>query len=147
MTLHWQNPVSKGSQAKKPTGITETTSEGTTSAAADAMKVVAALREQMRQPKAMASQLTNKSGPLNRASTDLDQRLEQSLRPESLADYIGQSSLHASLNIAIEAAKQREEPLDHVLLYGPPGLGKTSLAMVLSKAMGANIHLTSASCS
>ena len=73
-----------------------------------------------------------------------DERTEQSLRPKTLADYVGQSALKEQLQIALQASKAREEALDHVLFYGPPGLGKTSLALVLANEMQAPIHLTSA---
>lgn len=68
--------------------------------------------------------------------------LETSLRPRFLRDYIGQESIKANLDIALAAAKQRKEPIEHVLLYGAPGLGKTTLAHVIANEMGANIRIT-----
>lgn len=68
---------------------------------------------------------------------------ETSLRPESLDDFIGQPELKSSLNISIAAAKERGEPVEHILLYGNPGLGKTTLAHIIGKEMGSNVKVTS----
>ena len=72
-----------------------------------------------------------------------DIRIEGSLRPQKLTDYIGQSKIKENLKIYIEAAKLRKDPLDHVLFYGPPGLGKTTLAGIIANEMGVNIKVTS----
>ncbi|MBR3152517.1 MAG: Holliday junction branch migration DNA helicase RuvB [Clostridia bacterium] len=68
---------------------------------------------------------------------------ENSLRPKTLNEYIGQTKVKENMKICIEAAKKREEPLDHVLLYGPPGLGKTTLSNILANEMNCNIKITS----
>jgi Holliday junction DNA helicase RuvB len=75
--------------------------------------------------------------------TDEDRGSELSLRPRRLSEFIGQNRIKESLSIFIEAARSRGEPLDHVLLYGPPGLGKTTLASIISVEMGVRLRITS----
>lgn len=74
---------------------------------------------------------------------DEDIKIETNLRPQTLDEYIGQKKTKEKLKVYIEAAKQREEPLDHVLFYGPPGLGKTTLAGIIANEMGTHIKITS----
>ena len=72
-----------------------------------------------------------------------DGALDTSLRPKSMRDYIGQDKVKGNLEIAIAASKKRSEALDHILLYWPPGLGKTTLANIVAVEMGVNIKITS----
>src|ERR1700712_966521 len=72
-----------------------------------------------------------------------EEELLNTLRPKDFANYIGQDRLKKNLRLAIDAAKKRGEPIDHVLLYGPPGLGKTTMASVIANEMGAQIRITS----
>ena len=71
-----------------------------------------------------------------------EQRIELTLRPRTFLEYVGQERLKKNLKLAIDAAKKRSEPIDHVLLYGPPGLGKTTMAAVIANEMGADIRIT-----
>ena len=82
-------------------------------------------------------------GVLSGKPHDEDLALETSLRPHRLADYIGQEKVKDNLSIAMAAAQMRGEPLDHVLLYGPPGLGKTTLSCIIAAEMGVSVRVTS----
>ncbi len=76
-------------------------------------------------------------------SDDVDEQIiEVTLRPQSFKDYVGQERLKKNLKLAIDAAKKRGEPIDHVLLYGPPGLGKTTMASVIANEMGVGLRIT-----
>ena len=75
-------------------------------------------------------------------NTTEDSDVEISLRPQTLHEYIGQDKVKENLAIYIEAAKRRSEPLDHVLLYGPPGLGKTTLSSIIAHELGVNLRVT-----
>ena len=79
-----------------------------------------------------------------KANTQETEHNEEKIRPQKLADYIGQKDLKKILDIAIAAAKGRQDPLDHLLLYGPPGLGKTTMSLILAAEMGVNCKITSA---
>ena len=71
-----------------------------------------------------------------------EQKIELTLRPQNFSEYVGQERLKKNLKLAIDAAKKRGEPIDHVLLYGPPGLGKTTMATVIANEMNTNIRVT-----
>ena len=87
----------------------------------------------------------NAKNPIMKPETvEADKTFENSIRPKSFDAYIGQSALKETLKITIEAAKKREQPLDHLLFYGPPGLGKTTIAGVIASQMGVEIKITSA---
>ena len=79
----------------------------------------------------------------NPQPTDDDRLFEEGLRPRSLSEFVGQNAIKENLSIFIEAARRRNEALDHVLLLGPPGLGKTTLAHVISHELGVTIRTTS----
>ncbi len=87
----------------------------------------------------------NAKNPVIKAETiECDRNFENCIRPKNFDSYIGQSALKETLKITIAAAKKREQPLDHLLFYGPPGLGKTTLAGVIAEQMGVEIKITSA---
>jgi Holliday junction DNA helicase RuvB len=85
-----------------------------------------------------------KSADLESKEVEFDKSYERNIRPKCFEEYIGQKALKDTLSVTIEAAKKRELPLDHLLFYGPPGLGKTTLATIIANEMGVNIKITSA---
>lgn len=87
---------------------------------------------------------TKRTEKLSPSVTEFDMTFENNIRPKTFDSYIGQTNLKNMLKISIEAAKKREVPLDHLLFYGPPGLGKTTLACVIANETGADIKITSA---
>jgi holliday junction DNA helicase RuvB len=97
-------------------------------------------------PRSLPTQLASANSDILQAEiTNTEESLqEETLRPSSLAEYIGQKDLKGVLDIAIQAAKVRKESLDHLLLYGPPGLGKTTMSLILATEMGVNCKITAA---
>jgi Holliday junction DNA helicase RuvB len=87
--------------------------------------------------------IVNPAADQNNDTNAPEEQYENSLRPKHFGEYIGQERLKKNLKLAIDAAKKRGEPVDHVLLYGPPGLGKTTMASVIANEMGAQIRITS----
>ena len=98
--------------------------------------------ENIQKPLDINKKTKNKN--LETKETAFDKSFENNIRPKKLEEYIGQSALKNTLKISIEAAKKRNKPLDHLLFYGPPGLGKTTLASVIANELEANIKITSA---
>src|SRR5438270_6187561 len=84
-----------------------------------------------------------KTTPLTTKATPEEEPIEQSLRPQSLDEFVGQERLKKNLRVFMEAARQRKEPLDHCLFYSPPGLGKTTLAGIIAHEMKAGLRITS----
>src|ERR1700694_2436671 len=85
--------------------------------------------------------MTDRISPGEKRSEDKE--FDRSLRPRHLSEFIGQEAVKANLQILIEAAKGRDEPIEHIMIAGPPGLGKTTLANIMANEMGVNIRTTS----
>src|ERR1700741_1472734 len=91
----------------------------------------------------MIERIVNAGAPSGATNDPVEEEFEVKLRPHDFKNYIGQDRLKKNIQLAIHAAKKRGEPLDHVLLYGPPGLGKTTMAGVIAAELGAQIRITS----
>src|SRR5271170_6911373 len=85
---------------------------------------------------------TSAARPIDGSAQGDDVRFDRTLRPRTFDDYIGQTKHKDNLRVFVEAARRRGEPLDHLLLCGPPGLGKTTIAFILAQEMGVELHLT-----
>ncbi|HVZ33525.1 MAG TPA: Holliday junction branch migration DNA helicase RuvB, partial [Polyangiaceae bacterium] len=93
--------------------------------------------------KPRAETIDREQRPVDAEPSAEDARFDRLFRPQRLADFIGQPNHRQNLEVYVEAAKRRGEPLDHILFCGPPGLGKTTLAYILAREMGVNLHVTS----
>lgn len=108
------------------------------------MTIIEDGREPEREKKDRKSSQRLKSETLSPSKTEFDKSYELNIRPKKFNDYVGQGTLKESLKISVEAANKRNLPLDHILFYGPPGLGKTTLASVIANEMNVSIKITSA---